>query len=586
MKDKNTGNNDEKICDAETLPEDEANKSVGKKELSTDDKGKIKKTVETVEDEMPIPESGQKENPSSAFIKNIVHGEMPANGNKELKQDDVINKECDVEEEALSEDEVKHQEKEEKLPSNDGKVLEGNEEIENTQTIPEDDKPVSDRAQEGINANIGKVEPTVPERGNSVWPPVNIDERCENRAEDNRSAEDKDEKNEPACKESMIGDAEALPENDFNQQEGVKEGAEPNNKASVDERKGLSPDNEVNDGADNEISPTAYEEGASQVSNAQKQPSVNAENNKDEGLEPQKQDSAWPPNDAHSNKDEGKNISAGELKGEKEIEDVQTIPESDDTSHERGQIENPPEGFIENIVEGNVPIKSDKDAEPDIKEPSNGEKDIPPDNGVDTGDSGDGDENAPTQYEDEEPQLESGHQQSSPDIEIKEGKGNKPQKGSSEWPPQNIQGGESGGQNSPVGRGGDVPPQQNIPLPDSVYAHFLLININATEKEIRGVPRYLRIEKTRTLIGRYRKAHIYFDDPKVSRKHAKVIYEERNKRVEFIISSIEADVYVNGKKVNTEGIALENGDTIEIGSARLIFFMKDLRNGVNHENRM
>lgn len=116
-------------------------------------------------------------------------------------------------------------------------------------------------------------------------------------------------------------------------------------------------------------------------------------------------------------------------------------------------------------------------------------------------------------------------------------------------------------------------------LPKNIYAHFLLIDINAPVKEIRVLPRYIAINNSRTLIGRYSKAHICLDDPaSVEIKHAKLIFEENKGQKAFVIYQINnSTVSVNGSSLSGNGVVLKSGDCVEIGSAKLIFFHRDLR---------
>lgn len=115
-------------------------------------------------------------------------------------------------------------------------------------------------------------------------------------------------------------------------------------------------------------------------------------------------------------------------------------------------------------------------------------------------------------------------------------------------------------------------------LPKNIYAHFLLIDIDAPVREIRGVPRYIPISNTRTLIGRYAKAHVHLDDlATIEIKHAKLVFEDKNGNRDFFIYPINnAIVSVNRKSLSDEGIILKSGDLVEIGSADLIFFHCDL----------
>jgi sulfur carrier protein ThiS len=116
-------------------------------------------------------------------------------------------------------------------------------------------------------------------------------------------------------------------------------------------------------------------------------------------------------------------------------------------------------------------------------------------------------------------------------------------------------------------------------LPEGVYAHFLLIDIAPPIKSVRGIPQYLEVKQTRTLIGSYVNAHVRLDDQNtVALKHAKLIYEERNRKREFVIYPIDpARVSVNGEVVSSEGRVLKSGDRVKIGSADLILFHKKLQ---------
>ena len=118
-------------------------------------------------------------------------------------------------------------------------------------------------------------------------------------------------------------------------------------------------------------------------------------------------------------------------------------------------------------------------------------------------------------------------------------------------------------------------------LPEGVYAHFLLIDIAPPIKYVRGIPQYLEVKQTRTLIGSYVNAHVRLDDQNtVALKHAKLIYEERDRKREFVIYPIDpARVSVNGEVVSSEGRVLKSGDRVKIGSADLILFHKDLLEG-------
>ncbi len=119
-------------------------------------------------------------------------------------------------------------------------------------------------------------------------------------------------------------------------------------------------------------------------------------------------------------------------------------------------------------------------------------------------------------------------------------------------------------------------------LPEGIYAHFLLIDIAPAIKYVREIPLYFPIKQTRTLIGSHINAHVRLDDQHtVQNKHAKLIYEEMEGNREFVIYPIEqTQVFVNGKAVSSDGVALKSGDRVKIGSADLIIFHIDLK--MNH----
>ena len=125
----------------------------------------------------------------------------------------------------------------------------------------------------------------------------------------------------------------------------------------------------------------------------------------------------------------------------------------------------------------------------------------------------------------------------------------------------------------------EVPSPLGPLLPEGVYANFLLIDIAPSIKSVRGVPQYFQISQTRTLIGSYVNAHIRLDDPEtVEKKHAKVVYEEKKGKGEFSIYPIgQSRVSVNSEVLGLKGKMLKNGDRVQIGSADLVLFHKDLR---------
>ncbi|MEE8176571.1 MAG: FHA domain-containing protein [Acidobacteriota bacterium] len=118
---------------------------------------------------------------------------------------------------------------------------------------------------------------------------------------------------------------------------------------------------------------------------------------------------------------------------------------------------------------------------------------------------------------------------------------------------------------------------RKMPLPKGLFAHFLLIDIRAPVREMRGIPRYLQLEACCTVIGRHAGARIFLDDEKtVNPLHARVVYEQREKSAEFVLYPMEdAPVLVNGKGISSAGVVCNSGDGVQIGSAHLIFFAKN-----------
>ncbi len=125
-------------------------------------------------------------------------------------------------------------------------------------------------------------------------------------------------------------------------------------------------------------------------------------------------------------------------------------------------------------------------------------------------------------------------------------------------------------------------PTQIDGLPQGIYAHFLLTNISGLGRK-KGIPRYMKLEKTKTLIGKYASAHIRLDDEDtIEIKHAKIIFEDTGGKKDFVIYPINnASLSVNGSTVSDSGIVLHSGDTVEIGSAELIFFYKDIKRNLS-----
>ena len=127
-------------------------------------------------------------------------------------------------------------------------------------------------------------------------------------------------------------------------------------------------------------------------------------------------------------------------------------------------------------------------------------------------------------------------------------------------------------------RAGANRPAGTRPLPRGTYAHFLLVDIASPVREIRGVPRYLPVREIPTLLGRYEKAHIHLDDPgTVHLKHATLDLQRLHNKSVFVVRPLEdAQVTVNGERVDSAGVALKSEDRIQIGSAKLIFFQTTL----------
>jgi hypothetical protein len=133
-----------------------------------------------------------------------------------------------------------------------------------------------------------------------------------------------------------------------------------------------------------------------------------------------------------------------------------------------------------------------------------------------------------------------------------------------------------------AGRGSIVP----LALPKGLYAHFLLVDIASPVREIRGVPRYMPIKETPTFLGRNEKVHILLDDPwTIDLWHARVDLREAEGKTLFVIYPVEkARIAVNGEVVEPGGFVLASEDVIQIGSARLIFFQRDI-NAVSSSSR-
>jgi hypothetical protein len=129
------------------------------------------------------------------------------------------------------------------------------------------------------------------------------------------------------------------------------------------------------------------------------------------------------------------------------------------------------------------------------------------------------------------------------------------------------------------------PPKPPIPganrVPKDLLAYLILIDIGGEMRQARQFPQYFQIQRLRTLAGRHAKAHIHLDDEATVRpEHAKIIYQEREDRWFFTIHPLPPGaVTVNETPVAEEGVVLKSGDLVGIGSAKLVFFMKSLRDG-------
>jgi hypothetical protein len=79
------------------------------------------------------------------------------------------------------------------------------------------------------------------------------------------------------------------------------------------------------------------------------------------------------------------------------------------------------------------------------------------------------------------------------------------------------------------------------------------------------------------------------DDPKtVQLKHASIVLQNGDSGAAFVLSPIAGGrVHLNGNVVPPDGAPCRNGDMVEIGSARLIFFTKtvNLKEGAVHSGR-
>jgi len=122
---------------------------------------------------------------------------------------------------------------------------------------------------------------------------------------------------------------------------------------------------------------------------------------------------------------------------------------------------------------------------------------------------------------------------------------------------------------------------RSMALPKGLYAHFLLVDIDAPVRETRGIPRYLPVDTCSAWIGRKAGVRIFLDDAKtVAPIHAKIEYNP-DAQSDFVLTPHGGSrVLVNGKPAPAQGVVCQNGDWVQIGSARLIFFSKNLREAV------
>ena len=115
-------------------------------------------------------------------------------------------------------------------------------------------------------------------------------------------------------------------------------------------------------------------------------------------------------------------------------------------------------------------------------------------------------------------------------------------------------------------------------LPKGLYAHFLLVDIASPVREIRGIPRYLPVKESPTFLGRNEKVQILLDDPwTVDLWHARLDLCEEEGKTSFVIYPVEKSrIAVNGEIVEKDGFLLQSEDVVQIGSARLVFFQRNL----------
>lgn len=90
----------------------------------------------------------------------------------------------------------------------------------------------------------------------------------------------------------------------------------------------------------------------------------------------------------------------------------------------------------------------------------------------------------------------------------------------------------------------------------------------------------IRLEDEWTRLGRSLSAHVRFDDPTVSRRHALIHTQEGTARI--LDDRSLNGVFLNGERVDWH--ELEDGDEIAIGRFRL-YFISVMREGVTEEAR-
>lgn len=116
-------------------------------------------------------------------------------------------------------------------------------------------------------------------------------------------------------------------------------------------------------------------------------------------------------------------------------------------------------------------------------------------------------------------------------------------------------------------------------LPQELLAVLILIDIGGEMRQARQIPQYFQIQRVRTLVGRHAKAHIHLDDAATVRpEHARLFFQEKDGSMFFTIHPFSAGtVTVNETPVTEKGVVLKSGDLVACGSAKLVFFLKNLR---------